>query len=143
MVTCHLRRSCQFFRAEACPPFPRLYLNHHPYLLNEAIMAGFSPLLGGERDFSAFASTDEADELALGQGRTKFRRIFSATIERTGDLLLYRVRAAASSNTLARNIVGVLMEAGKENLDRAAFEALSPDAESPPAPPPRLADSSC
>lgn len=86
-------------------------------------MAEFAPLLEGEHDFSSFASVDEADDVALAQGRTKVRRIFSSNIERTGDLLIYRVRGSGFLKHMVRNIVGVLMEAGKGNLDRAALEA--------------------
>ena len=86
-------------------------------------MAEFAPLLEGEHDFSAFASADDTDELALAQGRTKVRRIFSSNIERTGNLLIYRVRGSGFLKHMVRNIIGVLMEAGKGNLDRAAFEA--------------------
>jgi tRNA pseudouridine38-40 synthase len=113
----------RIFRQEVCPPFQRLYVHHHPYPLNEAVMAELAPLLEGEHDFSAFASADETDELALAQGRTKVRRIFSSKIERSGDLLIYRVRGSGFLKHMVRNIVGVLMEAGKGNLDRAAFEA--------------------
>jgi tRNA pseudouridine38-40 synthase len=111
------------FREEVCPPFQRLYVHHHPYPLNEAAMAGLAPLLEGEHDFSSFAAADEADELALAQGRTKVRRIFSSRMERCGDLLIYRVRGSGFLKHMVRNIVGVLMEAGKGNIDRAALES--------------------
>jgi tRNA pseudouridine38-40 synthase len=109
----------RILRAEVCPPFDRLYVHHHPYPLNEQIMADLAPLLEGEHDFSAFAAADEADEL----GRSKLRRIFSSHLERSGDCLIYRVRGSGFLKHMVRNIMGVLLEAGKENLDRAGFDA--------------------
>jgi tRNA pseudouridine38-40 synthase len=108
----------RILRAEVCPPFDRLYVHHHPYPLNEAIMTELAPLLVGEHDFSAYAAADEADELA----RPKIRRIFSSRLERSSELLIYRVRGSGFLKHMVRNIVGVLLEAGKGNLDRAGFE---------------------
>jgi tRNA pseudouridine38-40 synthase len=109
----------RILRVEVCSPFDRLYVHHHPYPLNEAFMAEIAPLLEGEYDFSAFAATDPADE----QGRSKVRRIFSSRIERSGDRLIYRVRGTGFLKHMVRNIVGVLIEAGKGNLNRAEFES--------------------
>jgi tRNA pseudouridine38-40 synthase len=109
----------RILRAEVCPPFERLYVHHHPYPLNEPLMAELAPLLEGEHDFSAFAAADPADDL----GRSKRRNIFSSRLERSGDLLIYRVRGGGFLKHMVRNIVGVLLEAGKDNLDRAGFEA--------------------
>jgi tRNA pseudouridine38-40 synthase len=110
-------------RAEVCPPFDRLYVHHHPYPLNEGAMAELAPLLEGEHDFSCFAAADPADQLASAQGRSKVRRVFSSCLERSGDRLIYRVRGSGFLKHMVRNIVGVLFEAGKGNLDRAGFEA--------------------
>jgi tRNA pseudouridine38-40 synthase len=125
----------RILRAEVCPPFDRLYVHHHPYPLNEAVMAELAPLLEGEHDFSAFAAADETDALALAQGRSKVRRIFSSCLERSGDRLIYRVRGSGFLKHMVRNIVGVLLEAGKGNLDRAAFETrLAPGCTIPAGP---------
>ena len=94
-------------------------------------MIELAPLLEGEHDFSAFAAADEAD----GLERSKVRRIFSSRLERSGDRLIYRVRGSGFLKHMVRNIVGVLLEAGKGNLDRAGFEArLVPGCEIPPGP---------
>jgi tRNA pseudouridine38-40 synthase len=121
----------RILRAEVCPPFERLYVHHHPYPLNEQCMAALAPLLEGEHDFSAFAAADEADEL----GRSKVRHIFSSRIERAGGRLIYRVRGSGFLKHMVRNIMGVLLEAGKRNLDRAGFEArLAPGCTIPAGP---------
>jgi len=106
-------------RAEVCAPFERLYVLHHPYPLDEAAMMKVAPLLEGERDFSAFAATDERDAL----GKTKVRTIFSSQWERRGDVLVYRVRGSGFLKHMVRNIVGVLLEVGKGNLGTTDIDA--------------------
>lgn len=109
----------QICRAEVCPPMRRLYCFHFPYRLNEAAMASAASLLVGEHDFSAFAASDEKDEL----GRSKVRTIFSSTLSRDGDDLVYRVRGSGFLKHMVRIIVGTLIEAGKGNLDSGALRA--------------------
>jgi tRNA pseudouridine38-40 synthase len=105
-------------RAEICSPFERRYVYHHPYPLDEARIFELAPLLEGEHDFSAFAASDEKDELGL----SKVRRVFSSRASRVGNLLTYRVTGSGFLKHMVRNIVGVLLEAGKGNLTRADFE---------------------
>src|SRR5258708_7092349 len=54
---------------------------------------------------------------------SKVRTIFSSRLTREGDLLVYRVRGSGFLKHMVRNVVGVLMEAGKGNLSRADLEA--------------------
>jgi tRNA pseudouridine38-40 synthase len=110
----------RILRAEICPPFARRYVYHHPYPLNEARIIQLAPLLEGEHDFSAFAASDERDEA----GHSKTRIIYSAGAEREGDLLVFRVRGSGFLKHMVRNIVGVLLEAGKGNMTREELLAL-------------------
>lgn len=105
----------RIFREEVCPPFERCYVHHHPYPLDERAMADAARLIEGEHDFSAFAAADERDELGL----SKIRRIFCSCLERKGDRLIYRVRGSGFLKHMVRNVVGVLIEAGKGNLSGA------------------------
>ena len=107
----------RIWRAEVCPPMQRLYVCHHPYPLDEARMAEYAPLFEGEHDFSAFAAADEKD----ARGATKVRRIFASCLWREGDELIYQVRGNGFLKHMVRMIVGTLMEAGKNNLDRNAL----------------------
>lgn len=107
----------RILRSEICPPFDRRYVYHHPYPLNEAAMMELARLMEGEHDFTAYAASDEKDEL----GYSKVRRIFSSTLERRGELLVYRVRGSGFLKHMVRNIVGVLLEVGKGNVDRDGF----------------------
>jgi tRNA pseudouridine38-40 synthase len=102
----------RILRAPICSPFERRYVHHHPYPLDESRIQELAPTLEGEHDFTSFAAADEADTL----GRSKVRRIFSSTATRQGDRLIYRVRGSGFLKHMVRNIVGVLLEAGKGNI---------------------------
>ena len=102
----------RIFREEVCPPFDRHYVYHHPYPLNEMAMVEAALLLEGEHDFTAFAAADERDALA----RSRVRRIFSSSLTRSGNILVYRVIGSGFLKHMVRNMVGVLLEVGKGNL---------------------------
>ncbi len=108
----------RLYRGETCSPFDRRYVYHYPYPLDEERIFELTPLLEGEHDFSAFAAADDKD----GLGRSKVRRVFQSHAGRAGDLLVYRVRGSGFLKHMVRNIVGVLIEAGKGNLTRADIE---------------------
>jgi tRNA pseudouridine38-40 synthase len=121
----------RIFREEVCPPFERRYVHHHPYPLDEAAMIDAAPLIEGEHDFTAFAATDERDELSL----SKVRRIYCSRLERTGDRLIYRVRGSGFLKHMVRNIAGVLIEVGKGNLSADDVRRrLDPGCGIPPGP---------
>jgi tRNA pseudouridine38-40 synthase len=104
----------RIWREEICPPFQRLYVCHHPYPFDEARVIEFAPLLEGEHDFSAFAASDEKDEL----GASKVRTVVSSRVQREGSLLVYRVCGSGFLKHMVRMITGTLLEAGKGNLTR-------------------------
>jgi tRNA pseudouridine38-40 synthase len=102
----------RILRAAICSPFERRYVHHHPYPLNEAKIFELAKSLEGEHDFTAFAAADDRDSL----GHSKVRRIYSSIARRESDRLIYRVRGSGFLKHMVRNIVGVLLEAGKGNL---------------------------
>jgi tRNA pseudouridine38-40 synthase len=121
----------RIFRGEICSPFERRYVCHHPYPLAVEEMIGLAPLLEGEQDFTAFAASDDRDELEL----SKVRTIYCSRLELAGDRLIYRVTGSGFLKHMVRNIVGVLLEAGKGNVDRAELLArLEPGCTIPPGP---------
>jgi tRNA pseudouridine38-40 synthase len=107
-------------RRESCPPFEWRYVYHHPYRLDEARMIALAPLFEGEHDFTAFAASDDRD----AGGGSKVRTVFHSKLERQGEYLIYRVRGSGFLKHMVRNIVGTLLEAGKDNVDEAALRAL-------------------
>jgi len=121
----------RIFRGEICSPFERRYVCHHPYPLATEEMLAAAPLLEGEHDFTAFAASDDRDELEL----SKVRTIFCSGLTLEGDRLTYRVTGSGFLKHMVRNIVGVLLEVGKGNLDQAGFLArLQPGCAIPAGP---------
>ena len=116
-------------RGETLSPFEWRYVHHFPYPLNEQAFTELAPLLEGEHDFSAFAASDDSDR----EGKSMVRTIFSSQARRTGDRLVYEVRGSGFLKHMVRNIVGVLLEAGKGNLGEADIRALLLDPAHRPA----------
>ena len=110
----------RIWRAEVCPPFERRFLYHFPYPMDDDRIIETASVLEGERDFSAFAASDERD----AQGGSKVRTIYESRAWRDGDRLVYRVRGSGFLKHMVRNIVGTLVEAGKGNLTREDVGAL-------------------
>jgi len=118
-------------RSETCSPFDHRYVYHYPYPLDEARIFELAPMIEGEHDFSAYAASDDKDDL----GRSNVRRVFHSRASRSDDLLIYSVRGSGFLKHMVRNIVGVLLEVGKGNLSRADIEKrLEPGCEIPPGP---------
>jgi tRNA pseudouridine38-40 synthase len=110
-------------RAAICSPFEWRYVHHYPYPLDEAAMTAAAGLFEGEHDFKAFAASDNRDE----EGRSTVRTIFSSTMVRSADRLIYTVRGSGFLKHMVRNIVGTLIEAGRGNLDADAITAFFSD----------------
>ena len=60
----------RMWRGEICSPFERRYVCHYPYIIDEAKMNAFAPLLEGEHDFTAFAAADNRDHRYSSKVRT-------------------------------------------------------------------------
>jgi len=121
-------------RAPICSPFEWRYVHHYPYPLNEAAMTAAAGLFKSEHDFTAFAASDIRDE----EGKSRVRTIFSSTLVRSADRLIYTVRGSGFLKHMVRNIVGTLIETGRGNLQAhditAFFAADSPRKAGPTAP---------
>jgi tRNA pseudouridine38-40 synthase len=104
-------------RAPICSPFEWRYVHHYPYPLNEEAMTAAAGLFEGEHDFTAFAASDNRDD----DGKSRVRAIFSSTMARSGDRLIYTVRGSGFLKHMVRNIVGTLIESGRGNLDSEAI----------------------
>ncbi len=113
----------RIFRGETCPPFLRNYVCHWPRPLDEEAMIALAPVLEGVHDFTAFAASDHSDiSSTSGLPKSKIRQIFSSILWKSEDMLLYRVRGSGFLKHMVRNIMGVLIEAGKGNVDRCGMD---------------------
>ena len=99
-------------RSEVCSPFEWPYVYHHPYPLDEERMIQFARVFEGEHDFTAFAASDARD----AEGKSKVRTVFSSTLRRADERLVYRVRGSGFLKHMVRNLVGTLIEAGRGNI---------------------------
>jgi tRNA pseudouridine38-40 synthase len=99
------------FRGETCPPFQWRYVHYHPYPLDEAKMMEGAKVFEGAHDFTKFSAKDDRSI-----ERSKVRTIYSSSIERSGDLLIYTVRGGGFLKHMVRNLVGTLIEMGRGNL---------------------------
>jgi tRNA pseudouridine38-40 synthase len=113
----------RIFRGEICSPFERRYVYHYPFPLAMEEMIAAAPLLEGEHDFTAFAASDERDELGVSKVRTIFCSRLALEKGPEGERLIYRVTGSGFLKHMVRNIVGVLIEVGKGNMDRAGVLA--------------------
>ena len=124
----------RILRAEICPPFDRRYVYHYPYPLDEARMI---ELRAAARRRARFYRLRGRGSMRWA-GSSKVRRIFSSCLARDGDRLIYRVRGSGFLKHMVRNIVGVLLEAGKGNLGprwrRGSAKAGLQDSRGPSAP---------
>ena len=121
----------RIFRGEICAPFERRYVYHHPYRLALDEMTRLATLIEGEHDFTAFAAADDRDAL----GASKVRTIFCSKLTEEDERLIYRVTGSGFLKHMVRNIVGVLLEIGKGNVDRATLlERLQPGCAIPAGP---------
>jgi tRNA pseudouridine38-40 synthase len=121
----------RIFRGEICAPFDRRYVYHHPYPLALDEMMNLAPLIEGDHDFTAFAATDDRDEL----GASKVRTIFCSKLALERERLIYRVTGSGFLKHMVRNLMGLLIEVGKGNVDRGALlDRLTPGCKTPPGP---------
>ena len=105
-------------RGEVCPPMEWRYVHHFPYPLDVERMTLLAPVIEGEYDFAAFAAADDREH------ESTVRTVFSSGLELLGDRMIYRVTGSGFLKHMVRNIMGTLLEAGKNNLDEDRLRAL-------------------
>ncbi len=97
-------------RGAICPPFESRYTHWHPYPLDEVTMALAATRFEGELDFRSFASASNMPVAST------VRTVFSSSLRREGDRLLFRVRGSGFLYRMVRNLAGTLLEVGRGNL---------------------------
>ena len=106
------------FRGEVCAPMEWRYVHHYPYPLDVERMILLAPVIEGEYDFAAFAAADDREHVST------VRTVFSSRLELVDERMIYRVTGGGFLKHMVRNIMGTLLQAGKNNLDEARLQAL-------------------
>jgi tRNA pseudouridine38-40 synthase len=120
----------RIYRGAICPPFLARYVWHYPYPLDEPAMGIAAGLVVGEKDFTSFAAVDPEKHIDGGAERsTSLRRegarreamsnvrtIFSSSLERAEDELVYTVRGSGFLHHMVRNLVGTFLLVGRGTL---------------------------
>lgn len=102
------------------PTASPFYLNrawHLHDVLNITAMGEAIPCLVGEHDFSSFraAGCDAGHPV---------REVYVNSLERCGELLVYRIEATAFLRHMVRNIIGTLVEVGQGRRTPQSFAEL-------------------
>jgi tRNA pseudouridine38-40 synthase len=91
------------------------YVWHYPYRLDEEAMSAAAALVVGEKDFTSFAAVDP-ERGRDGEPVSNVRTIFSSSLERAGDELIYTVQGSGFLHHMVRNLVGTFILAGRGTL---------------------------
>ena len=105
----------RIFRGEVCPPQLARYVCHHPYPLNEGVMAQAAGVVVGEHDFTSFAAVDP-EKRDQEEESSNLRTITRSEWQREGDELVYTVEGNGFLHHMVRNLVGTFLLAGKGSL---------------------------
>ncbi len=93
------------------------YSWHVPFPLDRDAMDQAAALLVGEYDFSSFQGADSVE-------RNPLRTVLRSTIRRTGEFLVYEVKARSFLRHMVRNIVGTLVDVGRGALSVEDFTQI-------------------
>jgi tRNA pseudouridine38-40 synthase len=104
-------------RAAVLSPLDSPFMAPAPAGIDPGRMARAAELLPGRHDFSAFA-------LAGGSHGQPFRRIFSASWEKSGEELAFRVVGEGFLRGMVRALVGTLIEVGTGKRSVEGFAEL-------------------
>lgn len=103
------------------PPFNRLTTLHVPKPLNLTRMTECLAVIIGTHDFSSFENSGSRDK-SITTGRGAVRTIHSATVIQTeGELLILEFTGDGFLKNMVRNLVGTILEVGREKLNKLEF----------------------
>ena len=124
-----------------CSPFLAQFVWDCRWPLRVTAMEEAAAMLCGTHDFASFAASDpERQEREQGaEGRSTVKTIETSTVQREGELVVYRVTGSGFLHHMVRNIVGTLVEVGRGSLEAGELErilaARDRSAAGPTAPP--------
>jgi len=111
----------RMYRGAVCPPSLARYVLHFPYPLDEASMREAAPLFEGTWDFRPFASADASN---AREEKITIRTVFSSRLERREEELRYTVEGSGFLYHMVRNMMGALIEVGRQRIEPAAIREL-------------------
>jgi len=97
----------QIYTGEICPPFQHRYCHHLPRAPDPDAVRRAAERLVGEHDFAAFQATGSSV-------KTTVRRVTRLDLVQERWLLEFRVEGSGFLRCMVRNIVGTLLEVGRE-----------------------------
>lgn len=100
-----------FENSDIPSPFNYKRVCHYKYPMNEKIMNDAAQYFLGEHDFSAFCATG-------AQVVSKVRTIYSASVERKGDLVIFRVCGNGFLYNMVRIMAGTLLYVSMGKIDK-------------------------
>ena len=106
----------RMYRGGICPPFLARYVWHYPYPLNETAMGAAAELVIGEHDFTSFAAVDAEKGIPEKGPEQNVRQIFSSSLARQGEELVYTLRGDGFLHHMVRNLMGTFVLVGKATL---------------------------
>ncbi len=126
----------RIFREPFCPPFFARYVYACPWALDLEMLQACARIFIGEHDFRSFAASDpdlrerEPGVTAEDSGghdlprippkstmRTIYASAWEQNSDRTGAVLVYRVRGNGFLHHMVRNLVGTMLDVGRGQLD--------------------------
>ena len=126
----------------ACTPFLARYVYACPWQLDFGLLQDSAGLLVGEHDFASFAATDPDlthrmhfqdganghSSREVGNKEGTIRNILSSAWEQrlteNGEMLVYRVRGDGFLHHMVRNLVGTMIDVGREFLTPDAIPEI-------------------
>lgn len=107
-------------------PFERLYCLHYPGSLSAENIKQCISFVVGHIDFSSFEASGSRDQ-NMNAGRGAVRTIYQAEFrEDPGDHLAFSFHFTGDGflRHMVRNLVGTLLEAGREKISPSEFQAI-------------------
>ena len=112
------------FTGQIQPPLKRLYSLHIKDTLNLKMMRECLNQLEGTHDFSSFENSGSRDKNNVS-GRGAVRTLSTASLtEIDNDLLIFNFIGDGFLRHMVRNLVGTLLESGREQLTVDAFKKI-------------------
>jgi len=112
------------FTGEIQPPTQRLYSLHIKAGLNLNIMENCLAQLEGTHDFSSFENSGSRDKKSTA-GRGAVRTIYRTSLnQKDNDLLILNFSGDGFLRGMVRNMVGTLLDAGRERISIHTFREI-------------------